>query len=260
MRLITTIAIAILSVNTLAQNYYIAHRGASYSAPENTVASALLAWQLGADAVEIDVHLSGDNKVMVIHDRHTRKTSANTSNLLIHKTDSEKLRTVDVGSFKGEQYAGEKIPFLKEILATIPQGKTLVIEIKCGPEILPSLLDDVRVSGKLSQLQFISFDWKTILATQKMFPQNKCYYLKSTPVGLHRKMRQSAKEGLAGVNLNYRIIDQQVMKRAAELNIEVLTWTVDNPEVAKNLNGMGVTKITTNRPEWLKQQIEISTH
>ena len=54
----------------------IAHRGASYVAPENTMTSVTRAWELGTDAVEVDVYLSKDNRIMVIHDKDTKRTAA----------------------------------------------------------------------------------------------------------------------------------------------------------------------------------------
>lgn len=238
-----------------AQNTFIAHRGASYMAPENTLASAKLAWELGVDAVEVDVYLSADNRVVVIHDKTTKRTSGGQANYKVAKTNSDVLCGVDVGAYKSDKYAGEKIPYIEQIIKTVPEGKTLVVEIKCGAEILPALKKAVGQSGKKGQIVFISFGWKTILETQKVFPENKCYYLKMFSAGLARRMRLAAKNGLTGVNLNHKIINSKVMQRANELGLEVLAWTVDEPAEAKRLNGLGVTKITTNRPKWLKEQL-----
>jgi glycerophosphoryl diester phosphodiesterase len=254
--IIITLSIILISVPVIAQNYYIAHRGASYLAPENTVASAKLAWELGADAVEIDVHLSADNRVMVIHDSDTKKTSMGESNYVISETKSDVLRKLDVGSFKDDKYIGEKIPFVEEILETVPKDKTLVIEIKCGEEVLPALVKAIDQSGKADQLVFISFGWETIQQTKKTFPLNKCYYLRMNPVGLKTKMKEAAEFGLDGVNLYHKIINKNVMKLSDELSLEVLTWTVDDPETVKRLNKLGVYKITTNRPAWLKEQMK----
>lgn len=238
-----------------AQNTFIAHRGASYLAPENTLASVNLAWELGADAVEVDVYLSADNRVVVIHDKTTKRTSSGKANYKVAKTSSDVLCGVDVGAYKSNKYAGEKIPYIDEVIETVPEGKTLVVEIKCGAEVLPALEKAVRESGKKEQIVFISFGWKTILETQKVFPENKCYYLKMFSAGLARRMRLAAKNGLAGVNLNHKIINRKVVQRANDLGLEVLAWTVDEPSEAKRLAELGVTKITTNRPKWLKGQL-----
>src|SRR5512145_1354795 len=77
---------------------FIAHRGESGSAPENSLAAFRLAWEVNADAVELDIHLSKDNRIVVIHDANTKKTSR--QHFIIKNTDSEVLRKLDVGSFK----------------------------------------------------------------------------------------------------------------------------------------------------------------
>ena len=68
-------------------------------------------------------------------------------------------------------------------------------------------------------------------------------------------MAEVAKEGLDGVNLSHGIIDEEIVALAKEHNLEVLAWTVDDPAEVKRLNDLGVTKITTNRPKWLKEQM-----
>jgi glycerophosphoryl diester phosphodiesterase len=240
----------------LAQQTFIAHRGASYLAPENTVASASLAWELGADAVEIDVYLTTDNRVMALHDKNTKRTTGGKRNLTIKDAPSLMLRDLDVGSWKDKKYKGEKIPFISEIIETVPDGKNLVVEIKTGSEILPHLKREIEKSGKLDQMIFICFGWDTILDTKTEFPNNKCYWLSSSKQGLKKKMEEAAAAGLEGVNLNFNIIDEEVLQMANELKLEVLTWTVDDPEIAKRMTELGVKAITTNRPKWLKEEME----
>lgn len=252
---IAVLFLCVVSSGT-AQPLIIAHRGASYYAPENTVASAKLAWELDADAVEIDIHLAKDNRIMVIHDKNTKRTCTGKKNLTIKDSPSVLLRDLDAGVWKDEKYKGEKIPFLSEIIETIPEGKCLVVEIKCESDVLPHLKRVVNESGKEGQVVFISFGWETILETKKVFPENKCYWLSSAKMGLNKKMKQAAGAGLDGVNLGHNIIDEEVMKMAADNGLEVLTWTVDDPAEAKRLTGLGVKGITTNRPQWLKEKLK----
>jgi glycerophosphoryl diester phosphodiesterase len=255
MKLLLTTVFVLFILTMTAQNTFIAHRGASYLAPENTLASAKLAWEIGADAVECDIHLSKDNRIMVIHDSNTKRTCSGKKNLTIADSPSTLLRDLDAGSWKDEKYKGEKIPFLAEMIETVPEGKTLVVEIKCGSEVIPPLERVIEKSKKGEQVIFIAFDWKTIIEVKKTFPENKCYWLSSSKTGLHKKIREAAENGLDGVNLNYSIIDEEVMEVAKENKMEVLVWTVDDPAVAKKLSEIGVTKITTNRPDWLKEEM-----
>jgi glycerophosphoryl diester phosphodiesterase len=240
-----------------SQTQFIAHRGASYLAPENTVASAKLAWELGADAVEVDIHLSKDNRVMVIHDNTTKRTCQG-KNLEIKTSPSLLLRDLDAGSFKAEQFKGEKIPFLSDMISLIPEGKKLVVEIKCGTEVIPQLKRILEKTGKSGQIVFISFDWKTIIETKNEFPGNTCYWLSATNLGLKKKMEEAAQVGLQGVNLKSSLIDEKLMDLAKQLKLDVLAWTVDDPDEAKRVIDLGVTQITTNRPKWLKEELSKS--
>jgi len=237
----------------IAQVDYIAHRGASYIAPENTVISAKLAWQQDVDAVELDIHLSKDKKLMVIHDGNTKRTSG--YDFQVKETNSKILRKLDVGSFKDEKYKGEKIPFLNEIIETVPLGKKLVIELKSGGDVLPELKKVIKQCGKQSQMIFICFDMQTILKAKQMFPKIPGYWLCGNKEELVKNIKTIADSGLQGVDLNYSIIDEQVMELARNLNLDVIAYTVNDPAIAKNLLGFGVKGITTDRAEWLKKQV-----
>jgi len=238
---------------TQAQVMYIGHRGASYLAPENTIASDKLAWELGADAVELDIHLSKDNKIMSIHDGNTKRTSG--QDFAVKETNSAVLRKLDVGSFKDAKYKGEKIPFLNEVIKTVPSGKKLVVELKSRGNVFPQLKKIVKRSGKLSQLVFICFDWETIVEAKHIFPKNSCYWLCGNKEALMKKMKEVTASGIDGLDLDYSIIDQEVMAEANKYKLDVVAYTVDKPEEAKRLISLGVKGITTNRPDWLKEQV-----
>jgi glycerophosphoryl diester phosphodiesterase len=231
----------------------IGHRGASYKAPENTVASAKLAWELNADGVEVDIHLSKDNKIMVSHDANTKRTSGESCN--IRDTDSDILRKLDVGRFRDPRYKGEKIPFLDEIIETVPDKKELVIEIKCGSEIIPRLKEIPALTEKSRKFTFISFDFQTISDTKKAFPGLSCYWLCSDPAMLDQNLGKVKDSGLDGVSLNFGIIDEKTAAAVKKSKLELYAWTVDDPAEAKRLISLGVKGITTNRPGWLDQEI-----
>mgnify|MGYP001577538978 CR=1 FL=1 len=154
----------------------IAHRGASYIAPENTMASVMLGWDKGAD-VEVDVYLTKDNRIVVIHDDSTKRTAG--TDLKVAEATSAELRKLDVGSFKSQEYAGEQIPFLDDIVETIPPGRKLYIEIKGGKEVLPYLRELLVRSGKMSQVVIIGFDLETV-AESKVLIDVPTYWLKGT--------------------------------------------------------------------------------
>jgi glycerophosphoryl diester phosphodiesterase len=233
---------------------FIGHRGASYLAPENTVASAKLAWELGADAVETDIYLSKDNKIIVSHDANTKRITG--KKYIISETIADTLRSLDAGSFKDQKYRGEKIPYLDEIIETVPPGKKLVIEIKCGSEVLPFLKQSVERHGSERHFSFISFDFNTIADTKKAFPGKSCYWLCSDTSLFNKNIEHVREAGLEGVSLSYNIINKRRVDVISKLGLELYCWTVDNPEEAKRLIMLGVRGITTNRTGWMQEQLK----
>lgn len=226
----------------------IAHRGASAYAPENTMASAELGWKLGADAVEIDVHLTSDKEIVVIHDHTTTRTSG--KNFIVKETSLSTLKNLDVGSWKDAIYKGEPIPTLSEIMELIPEEKKLVVEIKGEISLVPVMKKELAGHKKLDQLIFIAFDYETITSVKEAFPDNKAYWLSSKfsddMKAILEKVRQ---DGLDGVDLHHSLIAPELMNIAQELQLEVHCWTVNDPEIAAKLNRLGVNSITTDIPD-----------
>lgn len=251
------LCISYLFCNQLyAQNtMYIAHRGASYDSPENTLAAVKLAWDKNADAVEIDVHLSKDNRIMVIHDKDTKRTSG--EKLVVKDTNSDELRKMDVGGFKGSDFKGEKIPFLEEVIESIPAGKKLFIEIKCGTEVLPFLKDLVDKRDKIGQLVIIGFDFEVVEKAKNLIPSVPAYWLHYNVMGEYDKkwIKKAKQAGLDGLNFRFKGITPGYAKAVHEAGLKIFTWTVDDPKEAKRLSELGIDGITTNRPEWLKNQV-----
>jgi len=240
-----------------AQNVeIIAHRGASYDAPENTLASVNLGWEQNADAVEIDVYLSKDNKIMVIHDKDTKRTAG--KKLIVKESMASDLRKLDVGSFKSPDYKDEKIPFLSEVIETIPEGKKLFVEVKCGTEILPFLKESFRESGKIDQHVIISFDFDVVAGAKKIMPEVPVYWLHFNLTGEYStKWIEKAKEAdLDGLNLRYKGISEEYIKSVHDANMKIYAWTVDDPEEAAKLSKFGIDGITTNRPGWMKKELD----
>jgi glycerophosphoryl diester phosphodiesterase len=231
----------------------IGHRGSSLLAPENTVSSAKLAWEEKADAVETDIYLSKDNKIIASHDENTKRTTG--EDYLIKETGSEILKNLDAGSFKNTKYKGERIPFLEELIQTVPEGREMVIEIKCGSEVLPYLKDVINKYEKDKKFVFIGFDFQTISDAKKAFPAISCYWLCSDPDSLKKNISLVPVAGLEGISLSYKLIDKDLASRTMRLNLELFAWTVDDPDEAKRLISLGVKGITTNSPGWLREQV-----
>jgi|SRR5579883_110668 len=239
----------------------VGHRGASFDAPENTLASIALAWQQNADAVEFDVHLTRDGKIVVIHDTNTLRTAGVERN--VADTTWDTLRTLDVGKWKDARFVGERIPTLDEALAIVPTDKRVWIEVKCGPEIVPEL-DRVLNASKLKPEQtcVISFGPEVIAVTKQARPDRPCYWV----VNLNTNSATNTADALIataklihadGLDLSATpaVLNKAFGDAVKAAGLKLGVWTVDSVELAKQMVTAGVESITTNKPGWLREQL-----
>jgi glycerophosphoryl diester phosphodiesterase len=209
----------------------------------------------------VDVHLSKDNRIIVIHDSTTKRTGK--TDLNVKDTPSHELRKLDVGTFKAEKFAGEQIPFLADIIESIPPGRKLYVEIKCSKKILPILEKLITDSGKISQIVIIGFNLETVTMSKKLIDV-PTYWLKGTEKEKETKkwiphnpqlVQMVKNKGLDGLDVHYAGVTKEFTDAVKASGQKLYVWTVDNPEEAIRLAGLGVAGITTNRPQWLRQQL-----
>lgn len=238
----------------------IAHRGASHDAPENTLAAARLAWEQGADALECDVQLTNDGRLAVIHDEDTARVSPRA--LAIAATGWAELQQLDVGSWKAPRFAGEKIPSLDQLLALIPPGKRIFIELKNGPEAVPELVRCLaRSTLQPAQVAVISFQFDAVHAAKNVLPRcEACWILEREAGGLRPPVEEiiatCCAAGLDGIDLEAAWpVDCSFATRVRDAGLTLYAWTVDDPAEARELIVAGVQGITTNRPGWLREQL-----
>ena len=247
----------------------IAHRGASHHAPENTLAAFELAWKLDADGIEADVHLTSDQKIVCIHDNDTSRACPEMPSLKIAETDLATLQQIDVGSWKDPKFSGERMPTISQVLATVPAGKKIFIELKAGPEILPILKDELaQCSLKPEQVHIICFKSSVIRQARELMPEYATswlvdYHKQAGATGRPKDWRPSFKYvldrlveiGATGLDSRdvAKIIDQEFVDAVKNSGADFHVWTIDDPENAIRLQSLGVTSITTNRPALLKR-------
>lgn len=251
----------------------VAHRGASHDAPENTLAAQKLAWEQNADAVETDIHLTKDGRIIVSHDANTKRTTG-TERVIAESTQAE-LRLLDAGRWgkfqEGGKFAGEKLPTLEEQLALIPAGKRLFVEIKSGPEIVPELARVLQAAGRDEKtITIISFNYASLQEVRKRLPAFPTQYLvsyrapdptrpppKKKQPTLDEVIAEAKAAKLTGLDLQHTwpltSADAQKIKDAG---LELHVWTVDEVDIARRWIGLGVKSITTNRPGWLREQLQ----
>ncbi|MCI0682047.1 MAG: glycerophosphodiester phosphodiesterase [Gemmataceae bacterium] len=244
----------------------IAHRGASHDAPENTVAALKLAWDQRADAGEFDVMLSKDGRIVAIHDADTKRV-AGVDRKVVDQTLDE-LRRLDVGAWKGKKFAGERIPTLDEMLATVPPGKRVFIEVKCGPEIMPELDRVLRASRlKPEQVVVISFHADVVAASKKARPDLEACWVVSLKPAKGKKL-PTGEELIAtaaairadGLDLSAsKALDETFARKVKKARLKLYVWTVNELPLARRMIEIGVDGITTDRPAWLREELGMKT-
>jgi len=240
----------------------VGHRGAAHLAPENTLQSVNLAYELGADAAEIDVQLTRDGRIVVIHDPTTGRTAG--QDLDVAKSKAAELRRLDVGVFKDASYKGAKIPFLDEILAAVPDGRKLLVEVKCGVEIVPSLIETLEGSGKIDRVIVISFHFEVVAEVKRLRPKLPVLWLvssdKDKKSGSYSPydpliITRARGANLSGLGLRHNGLVRDFAQAVGKAGLLLFVWTVDDPPEARRLQALGIDAIITNRPGWMREQL-----
>ena len=235
------------------------HRGAMGYAPENTLASFDLAIQQGVQAIELDVHLTADGEVVVIHDPVLDRTTDG-QGMVGEKTLAE-LKTLDVGAHFGAQFAGQRIPTLGETLAWARGTCVLDIEIKGGPWPYPGLEEKVvslvRQHQMADQVIVISFDHPTVARVKALAPEIATGTLWSC-----RPVDPVAVAQAAGANAMlpfWAFCDRDTVERAHAAGLSVHPWATSEPRVIDRLIEMGVDSICSNHPDVVGEALRRAT-
>ena len=248
----------------------VAHRGASYDAPENTMAATRLAWKQKADAVETDIYLGKDGKLIVFHDKTAKRTAGR--DVPIGDLTQAESRELDAGSWKDPKFKGEKIPLLEEQIASIPRGKRLLVEIKVGPEIVSELARVLKQAGATEKnITIISFNYDTLQEVRKQLPHLPTLWLvghpapnakktatTKTPPTVDEMVSKANAAKLTGLDLQHTWpLTPTDVKKIKDAGLQLHVWTVNDVAVAQRWIGFGAASITTDRPGWLREQLKL---
>ncbi|MBD3351334.1 MAG: hypothetical protein GF364_07585 [Candidatus Lokiarchaeota archaeon] len=222
-----------------------AHRGANAECPENTILSFKTAIDIGADLIEMDIHKSRDDQIIVMHDGNTRRTS--NISLNISESTLDELKKADLGE-------GQTIPILDEVFENFKGKVGFVIEIKAKglTNLLKQKIEDYNLS---KDCIIISFKHGELKKFRKISPDVPIAALNPSRSGwlsswFFRKgvINRVKKMGFEGTHPFHKLVDDQMVIYAHSNNIFVNPWTVDNIDRWKELLAMKVDGITTNDP------------
>jgi glycerophosphoryl diester phosphodiesterase len=233
-----------------------AHRGASYHAPANTLPAFLLAAELGADGVELDVRLSSDGEAVVIHDSSLDATTDGHGPVR-YRTLAE-LKELDAGSWFAPAFAGQRIPTLQEIIDTIGHRLLLNIELKSkslrDEGLVVEVVRIVEDNSFLERVIISSFNPLALWRVKRLNPRIPVGLLYSSeePFALHRPWFRRLVRPEA-LHPEHTVVDGEYVRWGRERGYRLHVWTVDEPRTMEQLTRDGVDLIITNRPDSLHQ-------
>jgi glycerophosphoryl diester phosphodiesterase len=233
-----------------------AHRGASHEAPENTLAAFLLAAELGADGIELDVQLSKDGELVVIHG-FTLESTTDGQGPVQDKTLAE-LKELDAGTWFDPVFAGLRIPTLQEVIETVGHRLLLNIELKTNglrnDGLAAATVHILEDNHLLNRVVVSSFNPIVLQRVRRLNPWIGLglLYAPDVPIILRRPWFRHLLRPEA-LHPHYSMVDDRYVAWARKRGYRINTWTVDDPGQMWQLMRQGVDTIITNRPDLLKQ-------
>jgi glycerophosphoryl diester phosphodiesterase len=215
----------------------IGHRGAPRERPENTLASFLRALDLGADAVELDVHATGDGVVVVHHDP---VPGGETSKPALRGRSIADLSLTELATFR---VSGEPIPTLTDVLSSVASRARVYVEIK-GRGIERQVVDAIARTGSFSNAPVHSFDHRAVARARALEPAiHGGILLVSYLLHPDLELRAAASRDYWQ---EWSFIDAELVRQVHAAEGRVIAWTVNDPDVARQLVEMGVDGICTD--------------
>ena len=237
----------------------IAHRGASALAPENTMAAFRLAKELGADGIELDVMLSADEQLVVIHDQRVNRTTNGKGKVNEMRWDA--LKTLDAGSYFDERFAGEPLPLLNQVFEELGGQLLINVELKnyATPrdQLTEKVVDLILQMGLKNSAMLSSFNARNLLKAERLDP--------SIPRGLLTLpgLPGIPYRGWLGKRYHYdalhpyhKDVNARMVSRLHAAGKKINVWTVNNPEDLLRMRDLGVDMIICNDPADAREVME----
>ncbi|MGM0875316.1 MAG: glycerophosphodiester phosphodiesterase [Bacillota bacterium] len=236
----------------------VAHRGASGYAPENTMVAFKKAVELKADYIELDVQMTKDGELVVIHDPNVDRTTNSIGE--IRELTYHEIKKLDAGQWFHKKFSGQRIPTLQEVITECYGKIGLLIEIK-NPNLYPTIAERLASELKKNNLHspqndeviVQSFDFELLQKFKQIVP--------NVPVGLLVKYRV---HGISNVQLkewsslvqyinpNKALITKKLVKRIHSYKIKVIPYTVRDKKSIKGLMDAKIDGIVTDYPDYFK--------
>ena len=236
--------------------YIIAHRGSSSAAPENTFAAFDLAVQQGADYIELDVQLTMDQHVVVIHDDTVDRTSNGSG--LVKSYTLDRLKKLDAGSWFDSRYANERIPTLQEILERYSQRVGILIEIKHPKRqigIEKAVVDIINRFAYSRHIMVQSFDAYSLQRVKAYAPSLRtAFIIKPSAFKLTKRKLTEHSSFADCLNMKKTMINRWWIDRIHSVGMDVFIWTVKDQKTANRIKTYPIDGVVTDHPPFFLKE------
>ena len=231
----------------------VAHRGASAQYPENTLLALRQAIEQGVDALEVDIHRTADDELVVIHDSTLERTTNGHGNVRDHRL--QEIRQLDAGR-------GEKIPLFMEAIQLAREAQVrLYVEVKGAREteelaIAESVIRTLEEIDFLNQTIVTSFSAKALLRAKALQPAVATMLDPSPQDGSLTPSQICAQVLRAGANClsyDFRFLTPAIVRECQLMGLMVWAWPPDDPQDIQQTVRLDVQGIVTNRPDMLNE-------
>ena len=215
------------------------HRGAAKLEPENTLLSIQKAIDLGVDQIEIDVHLTRDKHLVVIHDTTVDRTTDGQG--AIADFTLAEVKQLDAGK-------GERIPTLQEVMDLVRGKVILQIELK-GPDTTEPVIQSVEQNSMGNEVLLTSFVHDRLCEARQLNPDLRLGALWAVPPD--DACEQAIDIGAEAIHIQHLNIDSQLVEKAHAHGLKIRAWNPDTAEEIQRAIDLGVDAIGSNRPDLL---------
>lgn len=230
----------------------IAHRGASGHAPENTMAAFRLAAEQGADWIELDIHQTADDHLVVLHDFSLQRTSGDRRPVQI--LTLKQIKKFDVGLWWDKAYRNERVPTLDDVLTFARNRINVQIEIKRGSSLYPGiekrLIEMIGRHRAENRVAVSSFEIEALKTLRELDDK--------VPLGLltrKTRPREILEEAVSlkvqSIHISTQRLSKILLTQAHLTGLPVYAYTVNRPSLMSRYLAMGADGLFTNYPDRL---------
>lgn len=246
----------------MLKNLLVAHRGYSAVYPENTLLAFEKAVENGANCFELDVQRTKDGKLVCLHDVTVDRTTNGTGN--IKNLTWDHVKTLDAGSWKNSQFAGEKIPSLDEVFERFKNENVFIlIEMKNDNNyvgIEKQIADLIKKYMIEEQVLYFSFDWESVNKIKQYYPLITTGLLASGTSLLDDALSAALLNKHSFISWDYYTLlnnpDYITLWRKNDLSVN--TWTVNNINTLQTLHDEGINMLTSDYSNYLTEIKDIN--